>query len=140
MAVFSTSCFMSLIVTRSVHENLPLYISELIPPYSHLVLSDRLAGHFLMLLGPRTVRQNDMAGEPSDLSHLRSGMPCPGASRRQTQFILSGPLSRRTSSFIACNSTSHLSLLCVRACANLLCYFRCAHVKLCSSFSPIPAL
>ena len=78
------------------------------------------------------------------------------ASGRQTIFFLSGLLSRHTF-FIACNASSHLSLLCVcvyiyvcvcvcmcacvracvRACVlNLLCFLRCTDVKLYPLFFP----
>ena len=89
------------------------------------------------------------------ISPLPNRMPCPGTSWRQTLFILSGPLSRHTS-FIACNSPSSLSLLCLCgwlcvcvACVclcvcvcpcelNLLCFLQCADVKLYMFLSPQP--
>ena len=110
ITVFSISCFLSLTIPsmKTCHSvSLSSFRRTL-----HLVLSDRRANHFLLFLGPKTVKQSDMASEPSDISPLPSEMPCPGASGRQTLFFLSGPLSRRTS-FIACNAPSHSSLLCV---------------------------
>ena len=127
----------------SVHEILTLYLSELIPPYTPPRSLRSTSESFLAVPGPRTVKQSDMANEPSDILLFPNGMPCPGTSGRQTVkqsdmasepsdipfamdcpalehqgdslFFLSGLLSRRTSS-IACSSPSHVSLLCVRVC------------------------
>ena len=137
VTVFSISCFLSLSVQpmKTCHSISLSSFRRL-----HLVLFDRRANHSLLFLGPRTVKQSDIASEPSDISSLPNGKPRPGASGRQILFILFGPLSRRTP-FIACNSPSRLSLLwcvcgwrarayvciCMRACVRalrLLCFLR----------------
>ena len=100
MTVFSISCFLSLIAlsVKTCHSiSLNSFRHTL-----HLVLFDQRASHFLMFLGPRTVKQNDISSKPSDISPLPSGMPCPGASWRQTIFIRYGLLSRCTSFVVVC--------------------------------------
>ena len=76
---------------------------------------------------------------------------------RQTVFTLSGPISSCIYFFVASDSVSHLSLLCVCECMcvsvcvcvcmsvcvwlcvlNSLCFLRCAGVKLFASFSKKP--
>ena len=69
---------------RPVPENLPLYLSELIPPYTPPRSLRSTSESFLAVPGPRTVKQSDMANEPSDILLFPNGMPCPGTSGRQT--------------------------------------------------------
>ena len=68
----------------SVHENLPLYLSELIPAHTPPRFLRSASELFLAVPVPRTVKQSDMASESSDVSPLPNGMLCPRASGSQT--------------------------------------------------------
>ena len=78
---------------------------------------------------PSPVKQSNMASKLSDMLPLPNGKPCPGASGRHTLLVLSSPLSKCTS-FIACNSPSHLSTMCVCVCGWL-----CVCMCVCAQFS-----
>ena len=58
----------------SVHENLPLYLSELIPAHTPPRFLRSASELFLAVPVPRTVKQSDMANESSDVSPLPNGM------------------------------------------------------------------
>ena len=86
---------------RSVHENLPLYLSQLIPPYTTQSRSLRSASG--LFSGPRTVEQSDTASEHSD--YLPFPMECPARvhSGRIADSILSFRFTLRTY-FFHCRS------------------------------------
>ena len=63
----------------SIKENQPLDLVSLVSfcVTLQLILSDWWAIHFLMFLGPKTVKQCEMANQHSDITSP-NGMPCPG--------------------------------------------------------------
>ena len=74
---------------RSVHDNTPLYLSDLLQKHNPSRLL-RSASRFLLdVPGPRDSKTKGTASEPSDMSLPPSGMSSPRASRRRTPFSLS---------------------------------------------------
>ena len=74
---------------QSVHDNTPLYLSDLLQNTTLLAFSDQHLDLCLMFPGPGIPRQSSMASKPSDMSLPPSGMSSPRASRRRTLLSLS---------------------------------------------------
>ncbi len=74
---------------RSVHDNTPLYLSDLLQKHNPSRLLNQHLDLSLMFPGPGIPRQSGTASEPSDMSLPPSGMSSPRASRRRTPFSLS---------------------------------------------------
>ena len=73
----------------SVHDNTPLYLSDLLQKHNPSRLLRSASRSLLNVPGPRDSKTSGTASEPSDMSLPPSGMSSPRASRRRTPFSLS---------------------------------------------------
>ena len=98
---------------RSVHENPPLYLSELIPPHTPHRFLRSASELFLAVPVPRTVKQSDMASESLDVSPQSQWNALPTSIRESDYSFFPVYLQDALFFIVAGNSPFRLSVLCV---------------------------